>query len=543
MTVSTAIRRTVIPIVVILAMASAATPSSRTRLMIQIEPTPGLGPTDGHVLVNYLAEQLTRAGYEVSIGGKSGDVDFILSGPLEIQAGGQRTLYGMTMRDVSAVFTYRVTRAGTGRLHFSDTRTAITRAKSVADARHQAILRAGDRVVRAISERIPTSLTPEPPPPPPPPPPPEDPEPPPEPEPSGPRIVMINPPDARTVQRIEQAGFTIEGRAMAPEGIQSVTVNGRPARLTSDGGFTFPVRLRQGDNRFEIKATSKRGRAARRTIVIPGRAADPDDPSPGFRIHLWGLVVGVSRYADPGLSLRFADKDAVAIKRVLEAQAGKLYQEVHIRSLVNEEVTRDAIIEGISSHLGRAAPNDVVFIFVAGHGIQHRQTGSYYFVPHDATLETLLSRGLRTTDFKESINILSRNVERIVIMMDTCHSGAMDAKSRALPPGSNLAEIMKFSKGLFILSGSRDGELSYEDERYRISDGDTGHGAFTLALLEGMTGAANHDRDDHISLNELFHYVSRRVPRLTDGRQHPYFRLHGTDMPFLWIDSEAANGR
>ena len=44
---------------------------------------------------------------------------------------------------------------------------------------------------------------------------------------------------------------------------------------------------------------------------------------------------------------------------------------------------------------------------------------------------------------------------------------------------------------------------------------------FTLALVEGLSGAADYNKDQVVYLNELDNYVSDRVKELTQGQQHP----------------------
>jgi uncharacterized caspase-like protein len=213
----------------------------------------------------------------------------------------------------------------------------------------------------------------------------------------------------------------------------------------------------------------------------------------------------------------------------------QLYSEVNFKTLVNEEVTRDSIIEHIASHLGQAAPEDVVFIFMAGHGVKHVQTGSYYFLPYDVDSTNLLSKGLRMSDFEESVNILSQNVNKLILAMDTCHSGSLNLNVRAEMGSKNLAEVLKESNGIYILAAAKSGEVSLEDHRFKLHDKDSGHGVFTYALIDGMMGKANFDGDEYISLNELFQFVAKQVPRLTQGRQHPFFRSAGTDMPLVML--------
>ena len=48
-----------------------------------------------------------------------------------------------------------------------------------------------------------------------------------------------------------------------------------------------------------------------------------------------------------------------------------------------------------------------------------------------------------------------------------------------------------------------------------------GHGYFTLALVEGLSGKADYNHDGVVQLNELDLYVTDRVKELSKGMQHP----------------------
>ncbi len=370
---------------------------------------------------------------------------------------------------------------------------------------------------------------------------------------SAPEIIITNPPPSRGITRALTRGvtraltrgitrgvtrdigenkFTIKGEVKDNTGIRSVKINEQIVTLDAAGGFSHDVALSAGENTFVVTAVNTAGKASEHEVIItkPQTALVP-----GMKPVLWGLAVGVSRYQNAALNLEYADKDALSLAQTVEKQQGKLFSEVHFKTLVNSDVTRDNILQQITAHLGKAAPDDVVFIFIAGHGIKHERSGSYYFVPYDADADSILSKGLRMSDFEESVKILSKDVNKVVIAMDTCHSGAMKVGARALEGGENLAEALKAASGLFILAASKGGESSLEDEKFKMNDKDSGHGAFTFALMEGMSGKANYDDDAYISLNELFQYVAKQVPRMTEGKQHPYFRTEGTDMPFILL--------
>ena len=55
--------------------------------------------------------------------------------------------------------------------------------------------------------------------------------------------------------------------------------------------------------------------------------------------------------------------------------------------------------------------------------------------------------------------------------------------------------------------------------------GHLGHGAFTYAVLQGLSGEADLNKDGKITVLELGHYIFEKVIDLTKGKQEPdYFR-------------------
>ena len=160
------------------------------------------------------------------------------------------------------------------------------------------------------------------------------------------------------------------------------------------------------------------------------------------QVALWVLSIGVSHYEDPSISLKYADHDAETIARLLETQQGLLFEEVHTRVLVNEQATKREILREINDFLGQAAKGDVVLIFMAGHGMKDRKTKTYYFVPYNASLETLFYDGLAMPIFEEACKRIERRVDKLVLFMDTCHSGALELNTRGVNAGEDLSEAL-----------------------------------------------------------------------------------------------------
>ena len=70
------------------------------------------------------------------------------------------------------------------------------------------------------------------------------------------------------------------------------------------------------------------------------------------------------------------------------------------------------------------------------------------------------------------------------------------------------------SRGHVVLTASRANEVSEERTDLR-------HGVFTYYLLEGLHGKADLDGDNVITIDELYNYVSQKVPVATNQNQHP----------------------
>jgi len=73
-------------------------------------------------------------------------------------------------------------------------------------------------------------------------------------------------------------------------------------------------------------------------------------------------------------------------------------------------------------------------------------------------------------------------------------------------------------------------ELSTEDQTL-------GHGVFTLALLNGLRGAADADGDGRVDGEELARFLAQEVPRLAaaaNGQQTPHVaRVNGSRRLYL----------
>ena len=161
-----------------------------------------------------------------------------------------------------------------------------------------------------------------------------------------------------------------------------------------------------------------------------------------------------------------------------------------------------------------ATQNDVVVVFAAGHGYNYR--GDYYILPVDGDPEKLRSSAVRWDDFAD---ILGNLPSRVLLFLDTCHSGGFAAgllaKTRGAPDTTEaIRELTSEEYGVVVMAAATSNELSSERKEW-------GHGAFTKALIEGLEeGLADTSGDGIIHVRELDRYVATRVKQLTGGKQH-----------------------
>uniref|UniRef100_UPI001CFF72D2 caspase family protein n=1 Tax=Oceaniglobus trochenteri TaxID=2763260 RepID=UPI001CFF72D2 len=226
---------------------------------------------------------------------------------------------------------------------------------------------------------------------------------------------------------------------------------------------------------------------------------------------LWFFGVGVSQYENASQNLEFAAKDATALAELLEKQSHGLFSEVHTRVLTNEGATeRDVRVE-MNEFLSRSEPDDVVIVFIAGHGVTDNDQ-NLYFVTHDADLARPYT-GMNVERFRSFLETRPLN-QSALLLIDICHSGTA---GRVV--SEDAVQKLSDGTGAIVFSSSSGSGLAYEDSSFG-----GGHGAFTAALLDALRGMADSDtgnRDGQNSLQEMVIFTSAEVPRLTQGLQRP----------------------
>jgi WD40 repeat protein len=235
---------------------------------------------------------------------------------------------------------------------------------------------------------------------------------------------------------------------------------------------------------------------------------------------LYILAIGVSKYPglgdrcspNPSCDLAFTSKDAAGFADIVELRLGALYEKVVRRVLVNGGKSEDApTAANITDALGllaNAQVNDTVAVFLAGHGMN--EGPDYRFVPTDAVLADGVLRPSSVVPWYAIEEAADRAKGRRLLFIDTCHSAG--AYNERLANAAYYANILAYSS-------ARWDQVAWESPKL-------GHGFFTQAIIEGLSGAADVNKEGRVDTLQLYSYVRTRVRDLAKAigqEQDPQF--------------------
>jgi len=150
------------------------------------------------------------------------------------------------------------------------------------------------------------------------------------------------------------------------------------------------------------------------------------------------LLIGISQYADPEMNdLAYADEDVKTFSSILKNFAD--YSESDMTVLLNDRATKQNISSALLQQVkdSQKQPVDRFILMYAGHGlpsaIDTKKTNSF-LAPHDAYLNQFFPEGAGDMLGNETFinkawlirQLSSMNAKNIIIILDSCYSGAKD---------------------------------------------------------------------------------------------------------------------
>jgi hypothetical protein len=236
--------------------------------------------------------------------------------------------------------------------------------------------------------------------------------------------------------------------------------------------------------------------------------------------HGYALVVGV------GGDLPGTIGDAEALADILRAPGRCAYPADQVALLTGPAATRQAILDGLDALAQSTNAQSTAVIYFSGHGYQVSSAmgSAYFLVPHNYDLSELPDTCIRGTEFTEKLRAIA--AQKLLVVLDCCRAGGIgDPKSPGLtffksPVPPEAETILAEGEGRVIIASSREDELSYAGKPYS---------AFTVALLESLSGKEVDQKDGYVRVSDLVLHAREVVPQRTGGKQHPTIKFHQAD--------------
>jgi hypothetical protein len=239
----------------------------------------------------------------------------------------------------------------------------------------------------------------------------------------------------------------------------------------------------------------------------------------------YALVIGIAGYPsfNKNEQVRYADRDATDFAAFIQTFQGGSFPSRNVHLVTNSDAKRERLYEEFNWLYKTLGPQDVLYVFFSGHGVEYRSTS--YFLPYNASMDNLLADGIPMSEFFKRVTV-DTSAKQVVVFIDACHAGAAEGAKSPLS-----ADIQKEWES----SNAKEGQVTmalFSSMAYEKSweDAKLSHGLFTWYLLEGLKGAAPKTPQGFITAEKLWDYVRANVESRSQAnfaaRQTPFASIN-----------------
>ena len=224
------------------------------------------------------------------------------------------------------------------------------------------------------------------------------------------------------------------------------------------------------------------------------------------QVDRYAVVVGNDVGEPPDVPLRYAEMDAARVVSVLQEVGGVRPENAVLLQGKDADTVRRALI-AVNERVRTAGRPTVLLVYYSGHA--------------DAGALHLGSSRLDLGELEQLVRGSAASFR--LLILDACRSGALTRVKGGtpIPPFEIRLGERVAGEGAVFLTSSSASEDSQESDELKGS-------FFTHALLSGLLGAADENRDGKVTLDEAYRYAYettlRASSRTLAGTQHPTFQ-------------------
>lgn len=287
-------------------------------------------------------------------------------------------------------------------------------------------------------------------------------------------ITILEPPVTRGIKIVSKKDVvTVKGIVSDLAGVDEVYVNNRKATVNSDGTFNIMMNLEVGDNHLNVKAINKNKAVKEEQFTITRNAEELI--AAGKYV---ALIIGVNSYSGYWRPLTNAVNDAKGMADLLQKQ----YKFDQIITLFDKEATRKNIIQKFEWLANNLSKEDNLLIFYAGHGQLNKVLNKGFWVPVDASTNSVADY-ISNSDIKTFLGGIP--TKHTFLITDACFAGDIFRGSTGEQVQFDPNNMEKYYKEVYRKQ-SRIALTSGGLEEV-MDAGKDGHSVFTYYLLKALS--------------------------------------------------------
>jgi hypothetical protein len=210
------------------------------------------------------------------------------------------------------------------------------------------------------------------------------------------------------------------------------------------------------------------------------------------------LGVGINAYQDTAtrpIPLQYTHRDNKRLQDALRENNPHL-RLAGCEVLLDSEASRRMILANLLELKESVGPEDLGIVSFSGYEYYSAEKEEFYILPYDADSDAQNRNALSAQDLYDALQDCKG---KVTVWLDTCNSGKMASQLARLNP-----QIATFAS-------TQAGSYCYEFS-------DIEGGVFTSAMVEGLRGAADRNRDHVVTLSELALFVPNKAFEIVNQR-------------------------
>lgn len=234
----------------------------------------------------------------------------------------------------------------------------------------------------------------------------------------------------------------------------------------------------------------------------------------------YALIIGI------GADLPNTVDDASGLADILHDPTRCAYPPQQVHLLTGQSACRESILAGLDRLAQTTSAQSTVVVYFSGHGyrVATPSAEQYYLLPYGYDVNRLAQTAISGAEFTARLRAIP--AQKLLVLLDCCHAGGValpktpGLRFNKSPMPPDALTLLAEGRGRVLIASSQENELSFAGRPYS---------AFTLALIEALSGVGVARQDGYVRVADLALHAREVTPARTGGQQHPDLHFEQAD--------------